>query len=101
MERTLQLLQENPRDPIALMSLYGNYDTEFREIAIRYFGSGQVADKVTLSLLVIVASRVWTWDPSTDPDRWIVQCGDSEASRLRAALDTTKMVMEISNDRTV
>jgi hypothetical protein len=83
-------LQANPKDAIAVMALYETYGRHLQKIAVRYFGKNQLAKKAVLNLLAAVVSRAWTCDLQiTHEKKWILQCAEAEARKLRASLDTT------------
>jgi hypothetical protein len=87
-KEALGRLKANPKDAIAAMALYETCGRELQEVAVRYFGKNQLAEKAVLNLLVAVVSRAWTCDlQTTRTKEWVVQCADGEAKKLRAALD--------------
>jgi hypothetical protein len=72
-----------------LLALYENYKKEFEAATARYFGKNQLARKAVLNLLFTVASRARAYGPqSMNDSEWVTRIADTEARRLREALDT-------------
>jgi hypothetical protein len=87
-KEALGRLKANPKDAIAVMALYETCGRELQEVAVRHFGKNELAKKAVLNLLVAVVSLARTCDLETTPaKKWFVQCADTEARRLREALD--------------
>src|SRR5258708_36522478 len=87
-KEALGRLKANPKDAVAVMAVYEACGRELQEVAVRHFGKNQLAKKAVLNLLVAVVSRARTCDLETTPaKKWVVQCADAEAEKLRAAMD--------------
>ena len=81
-------LRGNPRDAVAVMTVYESCGRELQEVAVRHFGKNQLGKKAVLNLLAAVTSRAWSYDPqSVDASEWVRRVADAEARRLREALD--------------
>jgi len=85
----LARLRANPRDGVAVMTVYEMCGRELQEVAARYFGKNQLGKKAVLNLLAAVTSRAWSYDPqSMNASEWIIRVAKVEARRLHEALDT-------------
>jgi hypothetical protein len=81
-------LRANPRDAVAVMTLYESCSRELQELAVRHFGKNQLGKRAVLNLLIAVVSRAWSYDPqSTNASEWLSRVAEAEARRLREALD--------------
>ena len=91
-EQAILLLARDPRDACALVSIYENHHRKLRESATRWFGrDSELRNKAINSILAAISRQAPSYDPqSMDPGKWIHQCADAEARRLREALDTAR-----------
>ena len=91
-DEAVLLLARDPRDAGALITIYENHYRRLRQAATRWFGRDpEMAEKAINSILVAIGRQAGTYDPqSMDPGKWIHQCADAEARRLREALDTAR-----------
>jgi len=81
-------LRSNPRDSVAVMTVYESCSRELQEVAVRHFAKNQLGKKAVLNLLVAVVSCVWSYDPrSMNASEWVSRVADAEARSLREALD--------------
>lgn len=82
-------LAADPKDACALIAVYDEYGDDLKTSAIRWFGKdSEVRAKATNSLLATIARQAPTYDPqSMSAAEWIHQCAETEARRLREALD--------------
>ena len=81
-------LRANPRDAVAVMTVYESCSRELQEVAVRYFGKKQLGKKAVLNLLAAVTSRACSYDPqSMNASEWVSRVADAEARSLREALD--------------
>jgi DNA-directed RNA polymerase specialized sigma24 family protein len=91
-EQVLSRLAMAPRDVEALIALYEDYEAELRGTAARWFGDdGELCQQAVNSILSAIGRQAPSYDPqSMDPGKWIHECADAEARRLREALDTAR-----------
>ena len=83
-------LRGNPRDAVAVMTVYESCSRELQEVAVRHFGKNQLGKKAVHNLLVVVVSRARSYDPqSMNASEWINRVADAEARSLREALDAS------------
>jgi len=82
-------LATNPQDACALVAVYDAHLNDLKASAFRWFGrDAEVRDKAINSILAAIARLAKTYDPqSMDAAEWVRRCADSEARRLREALD--------------
>ena len=81
-------LRANPRDAVAVMTVYESCSRELQEVAVRYFAKNHLGKKAVLNLLVAVVSRAWSYEPqSMSASEWVSRVADAEARSLREALD--------------
>jgi DNA-directed RNA polymerase specialized sigma24 family protein len=85
----LKRLAMDPKNANALMALYENHEVEIRAAAIRWFGNNRdLCEQCIHNILVAIGRNAGTYDPqSTDAGEWVRNCADTEARRLREALD--------------
>jgi len=82
-------LAGDPADSESLVALYEKYENELKEAASRYFGRNEVSESAVHNILVALGRQARTYDPqSMDAADWVRRCADSEARRLREALET-------------
>jgi hypothetical protein len=88
-QELLRRLLADPRDAEALMSLYEDHEVEIRAAAGRWFGGNRELCKQCIhNILVAIGRNAGTYDPqSTDAAEWVRNGADTEARRLREALD--------------
>ena len=79
-----------PRDAEALISVYEHYEREIRAAAISWFGNKRgLYQQAVNNILAAIGREAGSYDPqSMDAAQWVRKCADTEARRLRAALDT-------------
>lgn len=82
-------LAANPRDACALVAVYDASGNHLKASAVRWFGRDvELQSRAVLNILVAIARQAGTYDPqSTDAAGWVRNCADTEARRLREALD--------------
>ena len=82
-------LATNPQDACALVAVYDAHLNDLKASAFRWFGrDAEVRDKAINSILVAIGRQAGTYDPqSMEAAEWVRRCADSEARRLREALD--------------
>jgi hypothetical protein len=85
----LSRLATNPRDAEALISVYEHYEREIREAAISWFGNKRcLYGQAVNNILVAIGRQAGSYDPHfMDAAQWVRNCADTEARRLREALD--------------
>ena len=88
-DQAVLLLARDPRDAGALITIYENHNRRLRHAATRWFGRDpEMAEKAINSILVAIGRQARTYDPqSMDASEWVSRVADSEARRLREALD--------------
>ena len=89
-EQNLRRLAMDSKNANALMALYENHEGEIRAAAIRWFGNNRDQyEQAIHNILVTIGRKTRTYDPkSMNAAEWVRLCADSEARRLREALDT-------------
>ena len=82
-------LAANSRDACALVTVYDEYGDDLKASAAHWFERGpEVRNKAINSILAAIARQAKTFDPqSMEAAEWVRRCADSEARRLREALD--------------
>ncbi len=81
-------LRANPRDAVAVITVYESCSRELQEVAVRYFGKNQLGKKAVLNLLAAIVSGARTYDPqSMNASEWVSRVADAEARSLREVLD--------------
>ena len=85
----LSRLATDPRDAEALISVYEHYEREIRAAAISWIGNKRgLYEQAVNTILVAIGRRAHSYDPqSMDAAQWVRNCADTEARRLREALD--------------
>ena len=85
----LSRLATNPRDAEALISVYEHYEREIRAAAISCFGNKRgLYQQAVNNILAAISREAGSYDPqSMDAAQWVRNCADTEARRLREALD--------------
>jgi len=83
-------LAANSQDACALVTVYDSCRTDLKASAIRWFGRDtEVRNRATNSILAAIGRQAGSYDPqSMDAADWVRRCADSEARRLREALET-------------
>lgn len=79
----------DPRDAEALISIYEYYEREIRAAAVSWFGNKHgLHEQAVNNILVAIGRHAGSYDPkSMDVSEWINQIVNSEARRLREALN--------------
>jgi len=82
-------LAANPQDACALVAVYDASGNHLKASAVRWFGRDvELQGRTVLNILVAIARQAGAYDPqSTDAAEWVRNCADTEARRLREALD--------------
>jgi len=82
-------LATDPQDACALVAVYDASGNHLKASAVRWFGRDvELQSRTVLNILVAIARQAGTYDPqSTDAAEWVRNCADTEARRLREALD--------------
>ena len=82
-------LAANSRDACALVTVYDEHGTDLKSTAIRWFGGdAEVRSRAINSILAAIGRQAGSYDPqSMDAAQWVRNCADTEARRLREALD--------------
>ncbi len=85
----LDRLATDPRDADALISVYEHYEREIRAAAISCFGNKRgLYQQAVNNILAAISREAGSYDPqSMDAAQWVRNCADTEARRLREALD--------------
>ena len=79
----LSRLCTDKNDRLAMTSLCENNAETIRIAIIRYFETGQAAEKAQVVVMQRVAERARSYESEQDPDRWLAQSVKSECDRLR------------------
>ena len=97
----LSRLATDPRDAEALISVYEHYEREIRAAAISWIGNKRgLYEQAVNTILVAIGRRAHSYDPqSMDAAQWVRNCADTEARRLREALDTVQCARMIETVR--
>jgi hypothetical protein len=88
----LMRLATNAQDASALVGVYEVYGGQLKAAAVRWFGTDtEVRAKAINSILAAISRQAPSYDPqSIDARKWIRQCADLEARRLREALNASR-----------
>jgi hypothetical protein len=88
-KHVLSRLAVDPKDAGALVALYESHEVEIRAAAVRWLGKNrELCEQAVHNILVALGRQASTYDPqSMGVAEWIQQCADTEARRLREALD--------------
>ena len=83
-------LAANSRDACALVAVYDEYGDHLKASAVRWFGRNpEVRNKAINSILAAIGRQAGSYDPeSMNASEWVRRVVDTEARRLREALDT-------------
>ncbi len=84
-------LARNPQDACALVAVYEACGNRLKGTAVRWFGKDpEIRAKVINTILAAISRKAPDYDPeSMDAAQWVRKCADTEARRLREALDST------------
>jgi len=90
MPDALVRLARNPQDPCALVAVYDLFGNHLKASAARWFGrDAELRRRVVLSILVAISRNAGTYDVRLmNAAEWVSRVADTEARRLREALDT-------------
>src|SRR5258707_749576 len=82
-------LAADSRDAGALIAVYDEYSEDLKASAVRWFGRNpEVRNKAINNILAAIGRQASNYDPeSMDAAEWVRQCADTEAKKLREALD--------------
>ena|SRR5439155_12340730 len=92
MQDALVRLARNPQDACALVAVYDLSGNHLKASVVRWFGwDGELRSRALLSILAAIGRQAGNYDPqSMDAGKWIRQCGNAEARRLREAFDASR-----------
>lgn len=88
----LDRLAADSQDACALISLYEIHLEDLKKAATRWIPGGvEVRAKAINNILAAIAHEAKTYDPKVaDAAEWIRECAETEARRLREALNATR-----------
>lgn len=89
-KQVLRRLAVDSKDAGALVALYEDSEVEIRAAAVRWLGKDrELCERAIHNILVALGRQAPAYDPqSMNVGEWVRQCADSEARRLRDAIDT-------------
>ena len=83
-------LATNPQDACALITVYDASGNHLKASAVRWFGRDvELQSRAVLNILVAIARQAGSYEPeSMNASEWVSRVADTEARKLRDALDT-------------
>jgi hypothetical protein len=85
----LERLGRDANDARALISIYEQYEREFKQITEQWFGvDREFCDRVVTNILTSVAKKARSYDPgSLGAEEWILLRAIEEAESIRSYID--------------